>query len=55
MPAPWKEDVDCGSGYHRERGSDFVFCGRREKEDRKKKKKKKKKAFSGLKERETER
>ena len=43
---PWKEDADYGNGYHRERGSDFVFYGRREK---------KKEAYSSLKERETER
>jgi hypothetical protein len=36
-PALWKEDADCGNGYHRERGSDFVFCGRREKKKKKKK------------------
>ena len=38
--APWKEDADYGNGYHRERGSDFVFCGRRERKKKKKKKKK---------------
>jgi hypothetical protein len=49
-PTPWKEDADCGNGYHRERGSDLFSAG-----GERRKIEKEKKAFSSLKEREKQR